>query len=348
MTEAAPGLRRRSTPSPSGPRKALLVLGVLLVLVLACLLSLFLGSRLLSPWTVLQGLFGQLDPASPEGVVVSNRVLRTVIGLVVGACLAVAGAALQGVTRNPLGDPGVLGINAGATAAVVAGVTWWGISSTTQYAAMALVGSLVAAVVVYAIASIGAGGATPIKLALVGAAFSAGMVSVVSALNLSAQATLDAVRRWQVGSLTRVDYPDILTLVPVVLVGLALTVGFASSVNAFALGDDMARALGEKVALKRAVVFLGTTLLCAAAMALAGPISFLGLMAPHILRSLFGPDYRYILPVSALGGPAILLVADSVGRVLDPGREIQVGVTMAVVGAPVFIAMIRSRKAIDL
>lgn len=348
MTDAATGLRRTSTPTVTGPRKGLAVAGVLAALALACLMSLFLGSRLLEPSVVLQGLLGRLDHASPEGVIVDNRILRTVVGLVIGACLAVAGSAMQGVTRNPLGDPGVLGINAGASAAVVAGVFFWGISSTTAYAAFALIGSVVAVVVVYALASIGAGGATPIKLALVGAAFSAGAVSVTSALNLSAQATLDAYRQWQIGSLTRVDYGNLWTMAPVIAVGLVLTVGLAASVNNFALGDDMARALGEKVALKRALIFFGIALLCAASIALAGPIAFLGLMVPHILRSLFGPDYRFILPVSVLAGPVILLVADAIGRVLDPNAEIQVGVTMAVVGAPLFIWLIRARKAVDL
>lgn len=336
-----PRTRRRS-------RHGLVLVAVLAGLALVVAASLLIGSRLLDPGTVWHALTGGLDPGSAEAVIVANRLRRTVLGLVVGASLAVAGAAMQGVTRNPLGDPGILGINSGSTCAVVVGIAWMGASEAGQYAVWAVVGAGVAGLVVYAIASMGRDGATPIKLALVGAAFSAGTASVTSTLILQRQETLDSFRMWQIGSLTRASYTDVLVLLPLVVLGLALTVGLSSSINNFALGDDMARSLGEKVALKRGIVFLGVTLLCGACVALAGPIAFLGLMVPHALRALCGPDYRWLMPLSALVGPVVLLLADAVGRVVLPPTEVQVGVSMAVLGVPVFILLIRSRKAATL
>ncbi|WP_232620517.1 FecCD family ABC transporter permease [Rothia kristinae] len=331
-------------PRRRGPA-LLLVLALLAAAVLA---SILIGANPLSPARVWHALAELDDPVSPDGVIVADRVRRTVVGVVIGASLAAAGAAMQGVTRNPLGDPGILGINAGAAATVVLGITLLGISGTMAIAVWALIGAGLAAVVVYAIASIGREGATPIKLALVGAAFSAGAASLTSAMNLQHQETLDSFRRWQLGALTRASYADVLMLLPMVLLGLLLTVGMARSVNSFALGDDMARALGTRVGPARALVFVGVTLLCGAAVALAGPIAFVGLMVPHAVRSLTGPDYRWILPLSALAGPVVLLLADAVGRVVLPPTEVEVGVSMAVVGVPVFLAMIRSRKAMSL
>ncbi|WP_288780378.1 iron ABC transporter permease [uncultured Kocuria sp.] len=339
--------RRHQAPVKAGSRQGTVLVGVLALLILTVLGSLFLGSNMISPAAALRGLVHP-GSGSPESVIMSGRILRTVIGVVIGASLAAAGAAMQGVTRNPLGDPAILGINAGCSCFVVIGIAWVGASGAPAYAAWALIGAAVAAVAVYSIASMGRGGATPIKLALVGAAFSAGAMSITNALILQGQKTLDEFRRWQIGSLSRSSFEDLLSLSPVIVVGLLLTVGFASSMNNFALGDDMAKSLGEKVALKRFVIFVGIAALCAASVALAGPIAFLGLMIPHAVRSLTGPDYRWILPLSVVAGPTILLVADVVGRVLLPPTEVEVGVTMAIVGVPTFIYLIRSRKAVNL
>ena len=353
---AAPSAGHAATPAPAAhggptpPRRPApwaAVAGVALLCVLAVLASLLLGARLLDPGTAFDAL-GSPDSGTPESVIMQNRLRRTVTGLVVGAALACAGAALQGVTRNPLGDPGILGINAGATCAVVVGLSFFGAAGIGALGVWAMVGSALAAVLVYSIASVGRGGPTPIKLALVGAALAAGVTSVTSALMLQRQETLDSLRRWQIGALGRSGYEDLLTLTPMLLLGLVLTVGLCASVNNFALGDDMARALGERVALKRGLIFAGVTMLCALAVALAGPIAFVGLMVPHALRAVVGPDYRWILPLCLLAGPAMLLIADVVGRLILPPSEVQVGVTMAVVGVPVFILLIRSRKAMDL
>lgn len=336
-------------------------LALLAVILICAVASLMVGGRantIAQAWERIPDALAyagdpQRLPASRSGdelVVVMGllRLPRTVLALLVGAALGAAGTVIQGHTRNPLTDPGILGINAGAAATVVLGITLLGISGTMAIAVWALIGAGLAAVLVYAIASLGREGATPIKLALVGAAFSAGAASLTSAMNLQHQETLDSFRRWQLGALTRASYADALMLLPLILLGLLLTVGMARSVNSFALGDDMARALGTRVGSARALVFAGVTLLCGAAVALAGPIAFVGLMVPHAVRSLTGPDYRWILPLSALAGPVVLLLADAVGRVVLPPTEVEVGVSMAVVGVPVFLAMIRSRKAMSL
>ncbi|WP_129358889.1 MULTISPECIES: FecCD family ABC transporter permease [Micrococcaceae] len=346
MSTAVESLRH-STPAKERSRRGAVLVGVLALFLIAVLGSLFIGSKPVNPVSALDAL---LDPSSgsPESVIMSGRLSRTVIGVVIGAVLATAGAAMQGVTRNPLGDPAILGINSGATCFVVLGIALVGASGAAAYAVWALVGAAFAAVLVYAIASIGREGATPIKLALVGAAFSAGALSVTNALILQGQETLDEFRHWQIGSLSRATYGDLLTVLPLIALGLVLTVGLASSINNFALGDDMAKSLGEKVALKRFVIFVGITALCGSAVALAGPIAFLGLMIPHALRAVIGPDYRWIMPLSLFAGPVVLLWADVVGRVLLPPTEIEVGVTMAIVGVPIFIYLIRSRKAVNL
>jgi iron complex transport system permease protein len=346
MSAAAESVRQ-STPVRRRSRRGLVLVGVLALFVVAVIGSLLIGSKPVDPVTAGRALFHP-DAGSSESVLMANRLSRTVIGIVIGAVLAAAGAAMQGVTRNPLGDPAILGINSGATCLVVVGIATVGASGAGTYAVWAVIGAALAAVLVYSIASIGRSGATPVKLALVGAAFSAGAMSITNAMILQGQDTLDEFRHWQIGSLSRSTYGDLLSVLPLVVIGVVLTVGLASSINNFALGDDMAQSLGEKIALKRFVIFVGITLLCGAAVALAGPIAFLGLMIPHALRAVLGPDYRWIMPLSLGAGPVILLWADVVGRVLLPPTEIEVGVTMAIVGVPIFIYLIRTRKAVNL
>lgn len=347
MTSVSVESVRQKAPARPRPRRGQVLVGLFALFALAVLGSLFLGSKPVNPVTAVDALLHP-DSGSPEAVIMAGRLSRTAVGVVIGAGLAAAGAAMQGVTRNPLGDPAILGINAGSTCFVVMGIALVGASGAAAFAVWALVGAAFAAVLVYWIASVGREGATPIKLALVGAAFSAGAMSITNALILQGQETLDEFRHWQIGSLSRASWSDLLTVSPLIVLGILLTVGFSSSINNFALGDDMAQSLGEKVAVKRFVVFVGITALCGAAVALAGPIAFLGLMIPHAVRAVVGPDYRWIMPLSLVAGPVILLWADVVGRVLLPPTEIEVGVTMAVVGVPIFIYLIRSRKAVNL
>ncbi|MBG6224338.1 iron complex transport system permease protein [Arthrobacter sp. CAN_A2] len=318
-----------------------------LVLALFCLASLTIGARSVSVPTVLDAVTS-FDPADGDHAVVLSRVPRTVVGLLVGAALATAGAALQGIARNPLADPGILGINAGASLAVVVGIYLFGLGSAAGYLWFAFAGAGAAAVAVYAVASLGRDGATPVKLALAGAALAAGLASLTNAVLVSSQETLDAFRFWQVGTLAGRGWDVIGAVAPFLVAGLALTLATGRVLNSLALGDDVARGLGQNVPLARAVTAVGVVLLCGAAVAAAGPIAFVGLIIPHLVRIVVGSDYRWILPFSALLGPVLLLGADIVGRVILPPGEVQVGIMTAVLGAPVFVWLVRRRGMAQL
>lgn len=321
--------------------------GGLLVLGIACLLSLMIGARTVSPSTVVEAL-GAYDGSLTDHVVIRSRMLRTLAGIAVGAALAVAGAAMQGMTRNPLADPGILGINAGATTAVVLGVHLIDASEVGQIMALALLGAALGTVAVYTVASLGREGATPVKLALAGAALTAGLGSVINALVMVDDSSLDRLRFWQVGTLGARSLGDISAVGALMAIGAVVILVTTGVLNALALGDDAAVGLGVKVGRARALLGVAVILLCGAAVALAGPIGFLGLVVPHAARLLVGGDYRRIVPLCLLGGPVLILLADTVGRVIAPPAEVQVGVMTALVGVPVFIVLIRSRRQVGL
>ncbi|WP_114853522.1 iron ABC transporter permease [Brachybacterium sp. YJGR34] len=319
----------------------------LLALALASLLSLMVGARTVTPsavWTALT----DYDAGLADHVVIHARLERTVAGIAVGAALAVAGAAMQGMTRNPLADPGILGINAGATTAVVIGVFVADISRVPQYMVLALIGAAIGTAAVYAVASMGTEGATPVKLALAGAALTAGLGSLVNALVMLDDSTMDRLRFWQVGTLGARTLSDIGTVAALMGVGVVIIVLATGLLNALALGDDAAVGLGVDVGRARVLLGLAIILLCGAAVALAGPIGFLGLVVPHAARLVVGGDYRRIVPLCLLGGPVLILVADTVGRVISPPAEVQVGVMTALIGVPVFIVLIRTRRQVGL
>lgn len=326
---------------------ALALAGGVLALGLACLLSLMIGARTVSPGTVVEALRAP-DGTLADHVVVHSRLLRTAAGIAVGAALAVAGAAMQGMTRNPLADPGILGINAGATAAVVLGVYLLDASSVAEFMVLALLGAGVGTVAVYAIASLGRDGATPVKLALAGAALTAGLGSVVNALVMVDDSSLDRLRFWQVGTLGARSLSDITGVGSLMALGAAVILLAGGMLNALALGDDAAVGLGVNVARARILLGAAIILLCGAAVALAGPIGFLGLVVPHAARLLVGGDYRRIVPVCLLGGPVLILLADTVGRVIAPPAEVQVGVMTALLGVPVFVVLLRTRRQVGL
>jgi iron complex transport system permease protein len=340
-----PGTRRSPVPS-TGSRTALL-LGCLVLLVLSGFASLAFGARPVDLPTLVDALL-DFDPANGDHAVIHSRIPRTVTGLVVGAALGLAGAAMQGVARNPLADPGILGVNAGAALAVVCGIYLLGVSSVTGYIWFAFAGAALAAVVVYAVASLGRDGATPIKLALAGAALSAGLSSLMNAVLVSSQETLDQFRFWQVGTVAAREWDTLLAVLPFLAAGAVITLFTGRILNGLSLGDDVARGLGQKVGLSRAVTALGVVVLCGSATAAAGPIAFVGLVIPHVVRALTGTDYRWILPFSMVLAPLLLVGADVVGRVIAPPGEIQVGIMTAVIGAPVFIWLVRRRKAVGL
>jgi iron complex transport system permease protein len=317
-----------------------------LVVVVGC--SFAYGSKPIPLGTVWDAVFSYDPDVSDHLVIRSLRVPRTVLGLAVGAALGVAGAVMQGVTRNPLADPGLLGIEAGASLAVVVGIYSFGIGSLTGYVWFAFVGAAVASVVVYGLGSMGRGGATPVKLALAGAALAALLGSFTSAVLLLDVATLDQYRFWVVGSLAGRDGTIARQVLPFLLVGLVLAIASARQLNVLALGDDVARSLGQRVHLARATAASSVILLCGAATAACGPIGFVGLTIPHVARAICGPDYRWIVPWSIVLAPMLLLGADIVGRVVARPGELQVGIVTALVGAPFFVALVRRRKLAEL
>ncbi|WP_033443197.1 FecCD family ABC transporter permease [Saccharothrix sp. NRRL B-16314] len=280
-------------------------------------------------------------------VVRELRVPRTLLGVAVGIALGLGGALMQGHTRNPLADPGILGVTQGAAFAVVLSIYTLGVTSLYGYVWFAFAGALVASVVVFLLGS-GRSGPTPVTLALAGAAVSALMHGLVSALVLLDRQSLDAFRFWQVGGIAGRDVAVLWQVLPFLVVGLVLAAVNAVGLNALALGDDVARSLGQRVAWTRVVGVVAITLLVGGAVAVCGPIGFLGLVVPHAARALTGPDYRWLLPFSAVIGAIVLLVADIVGRVVARPGELEVGVVMALVGAPFFVALVRRRKLVKL
>jgi iron complex transport system permease protein len=310
-------------------------------------LSLTFGARAVAAREIWDGLFAK-GALTMGATVVRERLPRTVLGLAAGAALGVSGALMQAVTRNPLADPGILGVNTGAALAVVCGIAFLGISTLGQYIALALVGAAASAVFVYAVGSLGRGGATPIKLALAGAATTAALSSLISAVMLPRAAHMDAFRFWQSGGVGGATWSGITTVAPLLGLGMALALGACGSLNALALGDDVAVGLGVHIGRARLMGTVAGVLLCGATTAIAGPIGFVGLMVPHGVRTLTGPDLRRTLPLSAVGGGVLLLAADIAGRVLGRPGELDAGFITAFIGAPVLILIATRSKVRSL
>jgi iron complex transport system permease protein len=329
--------------------RRLLGLGLLLVLVVgAALASIAVGSRPIGLGNVWSAL---TDPslATDDAVVVRGlRIPRTVLGLLVGAALGIAGALVQGHTRNPLGDPGLLGVTAGASLAVVLAISLLGVGTPAGYVWFAFAGALAGTVLVSAIGSAGRSGATPVTLALAGAALSALLVALVRAILVADTGTLDSFRFWVVGSLAGRDGDVARQVAPFVVAGVVLAFLNAPALNLLGLGEDVARGLGQRIWAARLVGLAAVTLLCGAATAACGPIAFVGLVVPHVVRAITGPDHRWLLPCSGLFGAAVLLAADVLGRVLARPAELQAGVVLALVGAPFFLALVRRRRTVAL
>ncbi|MCI3931436.1 FecCD family ABC transporter permease [Streptomyces sp. AN091965] len=325
-------------------RRAVVMTAAVVALLLAVLFSLAVGARAIAPSAVLDALLhgGHSDAAE---VVREMRVPRTVLGVMVGAALAVAGTALQGITRNPIADPGILGISQGASVGVVVAIAYAGTHTLTGYVWYAFTGAALAAVAVYAIAASGRGGATPVKLALGGAAINALLVSVTTGILTTRASALDEFRFWQVGALSGREAAIVGQTWPFLLAGLLLVLSVARGLDALALGEDMAKGLGQNVALVRVVGGLGATVLTGAGVAAAGPIAFIGLAVPHIARAVIGSDHRWVLPLAALLGPVMLLVSDTVGRIVFPPSEVPAGVMTALIGVPFLVTLVR-RKAV--
>jgi iron complex transport system permease protein len=335
---------RREAPARPGRRALVLGLaGLVAALLVVSALSIAFGARSVGLGEVVDALRDH-QPGNDDHQVVVNRIPRLLAGLLVGAALGLAGAIMQGVARNPLADPGLLGINAGAAFAVVCATGLLGITAATGYVWFAFAGAAVVAVLVYAVGSLGRDGATPVKLTLAGAAIGGVLTSLTTAVLLADATTFDQYRFWTVGSLTGRRLDLVAQLAPFLLVGVAVALGTGRMLNALALGDDVARGLGQRVAVARATCFAAAVVLCGAATAIAGPVWFIGLVVPHIARVVTGPDYRWILPYSMLIAPVLLVLSDVVGRLLAPPGEVQVGIVLAFLGAPFLIALVRRQR----
>ncbi|MFI0448917.1 FecCD family ABC transporter permease [Actinomadura sp. 6N118] len=323
----------------------LLVLAMLTAL--AALASVMIGARHVPVAGVWDAIFA--PSGTEEDIVVrSLRLPRTAFGLLAGTALGVAGALVQGHTRNPLADPGLLGVTQGAAFAMVLSIFTFGVTGVGTYIWFGFAGALAASVLVFVLGGAGRGGATPLTLALAGAAVTAFLHGLVAGLVLLDEQAMDTYRFWQAGALAGRDADVLPLLLPFVLVGLVLAMANAPGLNALALGEDVARSLGHRIGLARTIGITAITLLTGAAVAACGALAFLGLIVPHLARALSGPDHRWLLPFSGLLGATLLLAADVTGRLVARPGEVEVGIMLALLGGPFFIALVRRRKAMRL
>lgn len=346
---AAPAPQTAVGPAPErGLRRLRLVWVLVLLGALGGIMfaSVIIGSRDVAMADVLAALGGSTDGFNEAAV--AKRIPRTLLAVLAGAALGLSGAVMQGVTRNPLADPGILGVNTGASLAVVVGIATVGLSSATGYIWIAIAGASVTAVFVYVVGSLGRGGATPLKLALAGAATSAALTSLISAVVLPRGDISGSVRSWLIGGVGGGTLSSIGQVLPFLAVGLALSLLSARSLNSLALGDELAAGLGERVAIARGTAAFGAVLLCGAVTAVTGPIGFVGLVVPHACRLLIGVDHRWLLPMSAVLGAILLTSTDVLGRIVARPEEIDVGIITALVGAPFFIYIVRRQKVREL
>lgn len=319
----------------------------IVVLTLSVMCSLIFGARSLTLQELIDG-FTQQNADGFATNVFQKRILRTIFGLCCGAALGVAGVLMQSVTRNPLADPSILGVNTGAAFFVVCGMAFFQINSPNEYIWFALCGAFVTAIFVFGIGSLGRNGATPLKLVLAGAATSAALSSLVTAVMIPRTFVMNQFRYWQVGSVGAGTWESILLLLPFLVIGILVAIFIAPALNAIALGDEMARGLGVKTSLLRLIAAFIGVMLCGATTAVAGPIAFVGLLATHLIRLLLGPDLRFLIPMSALCGAIILIVSDVIGRLVARPGELEVGIVTAFIGAPLLIILAMKMKVRSL
>lgn len=325
-----------------------LVLTSSLILLALCVIASFLiGARPLTLQEVLDGVF-RSDADNYVTSILQKRLIRTIFGLCCGLALGIAGVLMQSITRNPIADPGILGVNMGASLFVVCGMAFFQISTAYQYIWFALAGAVLTAVFVFGIGSMGRGGASPLKLVLAGAATTAALSSLVTAVMIPRTFVMNQFRFWQVGSVGAGTWDSLLLLLPFLAAGVLAAIICAPGLNAMALGDDMAKGLGVKLGTLRLVAAFAGVVLCGATTAVAGPIGFVGLLATHLMRLSLGPDLRYLIPMSGLSGAIILLGSDVIGRWIGRPGELEVGVVTAIVGAPLLIILAMKAKVRSL
>jgi len=327
-------------------KKTAIVCGLVAAIACAMVASVMFGVRTISISDAISALGGSTASAGEAAAYL--RVPRTVLALFVGAALALAGTTFQAMTRNPLADPGIFGVLSGASLAVVVGIAFFGLSRPVPTMIAAIVGSFAAAVFVYFVGSLGRGGATPLKLALAGAATAAACSSLVSAVLLPRADVMDEFRFWQIGSVGGAQWDLIGMAAPLLVLGTLIVLACSTGLNALALGDDVATGLGINVLRTRVLSAVGAVILCGTATALAGPIAFVGLIVPHVMRLLLGTDHRWLLPATALAGALLLVSADTLGRVVARPSEVAVGILTPLIGAPLFIWIVRRTKVREL
>ncbi|WP_246090717.1 FecCD family ABC transporter permease [Nonomuraea deserti] len=331
-------------------RPAILATGLVVavgVLALTAMASVALGARGVSFGTVIDAFLAP-DGSNDHTVIRELRVPRTLLGIGVGATLGLAGALMQSLTRNPLADPGLLGINEGAALGVTLALGLFGLSDPAVYVWFAFGGAALASAAVYALASSGRSGSSPVRLTLAGVAFGMVCTAIASAILRMDSQTFDRMRFWLTGSLAGQTADTLVRLAPFMAAGLVLGLMLARPLNTLALGDDAGKALGVAVNRTRILTGVAVTLLCGAATAAAGPLWFVGLIVPHAVRAVVGPDQRWVLPYSALAAPVLLLAADVAGRLIARPGEVQVGIVWAVIGPPIFIMLARRRRVAAL
>jgi len=315
-----------------------------IILMGACIIaSLALGSRNVPFKEVIDALIYN-EAKTLNQIVVHERIPRTVFGLIAGAALGVSGALMQAITRNPIADPSILGVNNGASLFVVIGIAFFHISSVNQFIWLALIGATITSIFVYGIGSLGVGGSTHIKLALAGSATSAALSSIISAIILPRSDVMNSFRFWQVGSISGATWESIASVLPFIIIGLILGILSAPTLNALALGDELATGLGVRTGVARVTSAIAGVLLCGATTAIAGPIGFVGLMVPHTIRMIFGPSLNKIIPMSAIGGACLLLISDILGRLIGSPGELETGIVTAFIGGPVLVLIAMKAK----
>ncbi|MFJ6708410.1 MULTISPECIES: FecCD family ABC transporter permease [unclassified Streptomyces] len=345
-TVAGPPARERRRAGPLAARLlGLLAAGALLALVMVA--SVAVGAKAIPPGEVLHALVHGRDSVDST-VVLDLRLPRTLLAVAVGAALGLAGVLMQALTRNPLADPGLLGVNMGASAAVVAAIALWRSTDPAFFVWFAFLGAGAAAALVHLLASRGRGGPGPVRLALAGTAVSAVLGALISVVTLLRPDVFDQFRFWGVGSVAGLPLSLLDDVLPFLAAGALLALCLAGPLNALALGDDTARSLGTRVRRTRVLGMLAVTLLCGAATAAVGPIAFIGLAVPHLARTVTGPDHRWLLPYAMVLGAVLLLCSDILGRVVARPGEVQAGIVTAFAGAPVFIALVRRRRIAEL
>ena len=326
------------------------VFSIILCLALLSIMVIFsisLGAKSIAFSKVADVLLGN-DPDSLEAAIILQRIPRSVFGILAGGALGISGALMQSITRNPIADPSILGVNTGASLFVVVGIAFFNITVAYQYIWLAIIGAGVTAVFVYGVASMGKDGATPLKLALSGSAVSIVLGSLVSTIMLPNNRVMEAFRFWQVGSIGSATWENIMLISPFLIVGFIISMFISGYLNNLALGDEAATALGTNVVMTRTIGALSSVLLCGATTALAGPIGFVGLIIPHIIRLIFGSEMSKMLPLSFLGSAILMLISDIIGRIISLPGETEVGIVTAVLGAPVFILAIRKGRVKSL